>query len=83
MQQADVAGDGEQEIVVEWRQLRQLVFQHLGRTLCTLTLLLDPRLNSLGKDFVGQLAQPVLEQRTNDVRVVQVFVCDEVDVSIY
>jgi hypothetical protein len=55
VQQTDVAGDGEQEIIVEWRQLRKLVFQKLGRALCALTFLLNPRLNSLGKDFVGQL----------------------------
>lgn len=53
MQKTDVAGDCEQEIIVEWRKLGQLIFEHLRCRFGPLTFVLDGRLNRFGKDLVG------------------------------
>jgi hypothetical protein len=55
MEEADVTRNRKEEIVVEGRQLRQLVLQHLWRRLGALALLLDPCLCGFWKDFVGEL----------------------------
>lgn len=77
-----MAGYREEQIVVEGRQLGQLVLQHLWRGFGTLALLLDPRLCSFGEDFVWELPEPVLEQRADNIGVVEVVVCDQVDIAI-
>jgi hypothetical protein len=53
VQQADVAGNGEEEVIVEWRELGELVLEHLWCGFCALTFSLDLGLNFLGEYFVG------------------------------
>jgi hypothetical protein len=47
-----------------------------------LALLLNALLDRLGEDLIRQLTEPVLEERTNDVGVVEVVIRDEVDVAV-
>jgi hypothetical protein len=82
VQKADVAGDGEEKVIVERRQLGKLVLQHLRRGFCALALLLNAVLDRLGEDLVWQLTKPVLEERTDDIGVVEVVIRDEVDVAV-
>jgi hypothetical protein len=44
VQQADVAGDGEEEVVVERGEFGQFVFEHLRCCFCALTFLLNTSL---------------------------------------
>lgn len=83
VQKADVAGDGEEQIVVEGWQLGKLILQHLRRGLRALALLLDAVLDRLGEDLVRQLTKPVLEQRTDNVGVVEVVIRDKIDVAVF
>jgi hypothetical protein len=55
VEQADVTRDGEEEIVIEGRQLRQLILQHLRRCFGSLAFLLDLGLNSLREYLVWEL----------------------------
>lgn len=82
VQKADVAGDGKEEVVIEGRQLGKLILQHLRCGFGTLAFLLDAVLDCLGEDFIRELTEPVLEQRPNDVRVIEVVVRDEVDITV-
>lgn len=77
-----MAGDGEEEVVIERRQLGKLILQHLRCGFGALALLLDAVLDRLWKDLVRKLTQPVLEQRSNDVGIVQIVVRDEVNVAV-
>lgn len=82
VQKTDVASDGKEEIVVKWRQLGELVLQHLRRGFGALAFLLDAVLDSLWKDLIWKLTKPVLEQRSNDIGVIQVVVRDEVNIAV-
>jgi hypothetical protein len=44
--------------------------------------LLDSSLDSFGEYLIWELAQPVLEQGTNDIGVVEVVVGDKIDVTV-
>lgn len=83
MQQTDVAGDCKEKIVVERRQPGEFIFEHLRRRLSTLALLLYPSLSRFWEDFVRQLSQPVFEEGTDHVGVVQVVIGNEINVSVY
>lgn len=61
VQKTDVARDGEKEVVVERRQLRKLILQHLGRGFGALTLLLDAVLDCFGEDLIRKLTEPILK----------------------
>jgi hypothetical protein len=71
-----VAGNREEEIIVEWWQLGQLILQHLRCRFSTLTFLLDPGLGCFGEDLVRQLSQPVFEQRADNIGIIEIVVCD-------
>jgi hypothetical protein len=61
MQKADMAGDCKEQIVVEGRQLGQLVLQQLGCGLCAHAFSLNLGLDLFWKYFVRQLSQPPFE----------------------
>ena len=82
VQQTNVACDGKEKIIIEGWQFRQLVFQHLRSALGALALLLDPRLRRLGKDFVRELPKPVLEERADDVGIIEIVIRNQIDVSV-
>jgi hypothetical protein len=77
-----MAGDCEEEVVVEWGKFGQFVFEHLWCSLCALAFLLDTGLYCLWEDLVWQLPKPVLEKRADDVGVVEVVVGNQVNVPI-
>ena len=56
VQQADVAGDCEEEVVVERWELRKLILEHLWCGFGTLALALDSGLDLFRKDFIGELS---------------------------
>lgn len=65
-----VAGNGEKKIVIEGREVGQLVDEHLRNCHRAGTLTRNALLNNLGEKFVGKSSQPVLEHGTNDVDIV-------------
>ena len=70
MKQTDVAGDGEEEVVVERGEFGQLVFEHLRCRLCALAFLLDTGLYRFRENLVWELPKPVFEKRADDVGIV-------------
>jgi hypothetical protein len=56
VQQADMARDREQEVVVEGWQPGELILEHLGCRFGALARLLDSCLNLLWKDFIGKVS---------------------------
>lgn len=60
-EQAEVACDGEEEVVVEGRQVREFVNKKLRDLLGALTFTGNPFLSLFGKEFVGQFSKPSLE----------------------
>jgi hypothetical protein len=82
VQKADVASDREEQVVVERRQFGELILEQLGCSLGTLTFSLDLSLDLLRKDLVGQLSQPALEKRADHVGIVEIWIADQINVSI-
>jgi hypothetical protein len=80
-EEGEVAGDGEEEIVVEGRQFRQFVFEKLRCPCCARTLLGDFVLHGFGEDFIGEVAQPGLKHGADGVDVVEVGFFEQVDVE--
>ena len=46
------------------------------------TFLLYPTLDCFGENFVRELSQPIFEQGADDVGVVQIVICDQIDVAV-
>ena len=78
-----MAGDGEKEVVVKWREFGELVFQELWNFCCAHALLRDHGLCAFGEDFVRELTKPCLEHRADDVDVVEFGLFEEIDVEFY
>lgn len=57
-EQTQVAGDCKEQVVVEWRQIRQLVDKQLRNLVGSGTLSSDAILGFLWEQFVGQLTEP-------------------------
>lgn len=76
-----MTGDREEEIVIERREHRKLVFQQLGRLGGSHTAFSYLNLHCLWKDLVWQFSEPRLEHRPNRVDVIEVGFIEEVDVT--
>ncbi len=80
VQQAQVAGDGEEQVVIPRRKPRQLVLQELGDFLRSRTFPGNPRLGRFGEDLGREVAQPGFEHGADDVDIIQIMLVKEVDV---
>lgn len=78
-----MAGDGEEQIVVEWGKVGELVDQHLWNLLGSRTLPCNTLLDSFWKKFVLKFTEPGLEHRANDVDIVEIRLLKEVDIEYY
>lgn len=76
-----MAGNGEKEVVMERRQFRKLVFEHLRDFGGALTLLLDAFLSLEWENLVGEFTKPGLEHGTNGVDVIEVGLFKQVDIE--
>jgi hypothetical protein len=56
VQQADVAGDCKEKVVVERRQPGELIFEHLGCSLGALAFSLNLGLDLLWEDLIWKLS---------------------------
>jgi hypothetical protein len=52
-EKAEVACDGKEEVVVEWRQVRELVDKQLWDLFGAITLTSNPFLSLLGEKLIG------------------------------
>lgn len=89
-EQAQMAGDCEEQVVVEWRKLGESVAELLG---CRLTHDIEVRvlflklraqsvLQVLRENLRRELAQPSLEHAADGVRIVQLLLREQVDVKL-
>ncbi len=82
VQQAEVAGDGEEEVVVPGWEGGEGVFEHLGHFGCAGALHGDAVLGFFWEDFVREFAEPGFEHGADDVDVVEFVLVEEVDVAL-
>jgi hypothetical protein len=81
--EGEVASNSEEKVIVEWREIGELINEHLGNTFSARAFSSDAVLCSLGKEFVGKLTQPGLEHGADDVDIVEVVLLEEIDVKFY
>ena len=74
--------DGEEEVIVEWRELGKLVSHQLWSFGGSHTLFGDLVLHGLRQDLVWEFSQPRLEHRSDGIDVVKVGLIEEVDVML-
>jgi len=77
----EVAGNGEEEVVVEGGEVREFVDEQLRDLLRASAFTGNSVLCSLWKEFIWKFAQPGLEHRADDVYVVQIVLFEEVDIK--
>jgi len=78
-----VAGNSKEKIVVEWREIRELINEHLrdcigGTVMC----LSDTILGSLGEQLVRKFTEPSLQHGADDVDIVEITLLKKVDVTL-
>ena len=82
VQQAQVTGDGEEEIVVEWWELREFVLEHLRDFGGALAFICDALLGFQREYLVWEFAKPCLEHGANGIDVIEIGFLEEVDIQL-
>jgi hypothetical protein len=70
--QGKMASNREEKVIIEWREVGELIDEHLRNTFSARAFSSDAVLCRLGKKFVGKLTQPSLEHGSDDVDIVEV-----------
>lgn len=75
-----MAGDGEEEVVVEGWEVGEFVDESLGDAFGASTFLGYAVLGDFGEKFIRQFAQPGFEHGANDVNIVKIILLKEINI---
>lgn len=76
-----MAGNGEEEIVVERRKVGEFIDQDLGNGFRASGLLVNSVLRGLWEQLVGQFAKPSFKHRADNIDIVEVILLKKIDVE--
>ncbi len=79
--EGQVASYGEEEIVVEWREIGELIDKHLRDALGAGALSIYAILRLFGEKLIREFAEPGFEHRADYVDIVEVVLLKEIDVK--
>ena len=82
VQQAQMTGDGEEEVVVPRGKARQLILEQLGHFSSPCTLFTDFGLDAFWQDLGRKISQPGLKHASNDIDVVKIWLIEQVNVVL-
>jgi hypothetical protein len=81
VEEREMAGDGEQKVIVEWGELRELIAEDLWGFGGAHRSGSHASLCGLWENLIWKLPQPSLEHRTDDIYIVEIGFVEEVDIE--
>jgi hypothetical protein len=77
-----VASNSEEKVVVEWREVGELINERLRNCFLASMCPGNAVLRGLREQFVGEFAEPCLEHRADDIDIVQIILLEEIDITL-
>lgn len=70
VKQTEMARDGEEKVIIVWRELGEFVLEHLWHLRCPCAFFGNPCLSLFRKKFIRNVAKPGLKHGADDIDVI-------------